>query len=816
MKILELEIENVRGIRNRLKIVPEGNNLVVYGQNGTGKSGVVDAIDFLFTGDISRLGGTGTRGMSLGSHGPHIDCKPKDAAVRAKVHIEGIDEPVSLERKMSKPKELLRSHAADEILDEVLGVAIKGHQLLTREEILRYIAAKAGERAEQIQAILDLSIIEETRKILVSIDRELRNDFTNKNNSLERSKEILKTKLGLDKYSEEAVLEKINVLRNTLKADPLTELKSEHLHQGITPPSKSDTKQVNKEQFERTIYALQEQIVTQGKATLQDEVQLRESVKKLAEDKRLKKELAARRLVTLGISLVGEDGACPLCLTPFEEGKLISVLEERLSKAKEAEDVEKEIQKKASKVSLEIAKLQGHIGGILNITKRLELKGVETTIESWNEKLDNWKNDLSNASETYPTDEPETETEQFFMPENWAEQQKGLERTAEQYGDKSPEQIAWDTLTETKTNLERYFPEKENYKIAEKLSEKAKNILDTYVETKDKVLIELYDTVSGEFTDFYRNLHMDDEETFKAILKPEGATLGFEVDFYGRGSHHPRALHSEGHQDSMGLCLYLALHKKISEGKVKLAILDDVVMSIDSGHRRKICKLITERFPDIQFIITTHNKTWARQLRTDGVVKSRNLVEFKGWSVDTGPKIGIDGDVWEQIGKKLEVNEIASAAHQLREHTEFFYEQACDALAADVRYKSDGRWELGDYLKGAKKAYKEALKQAKKAANSWGKQEDIEKLGEIETQFSEVTQRTQSEHWGVNENVHYSKWADFTKDDFLPIAEAFQDMEGLFCCPSCNGMLALAMREHSPIGLKCLCGNISWNLESNS
>jgi hypothetical protein len=100
------------------------------------------------------------------------------------------------------------------------------------------------------------------------------------------------------------------------------------------------------------------------------------------------------------------------------------------------------------------------------------------------------------------------------------------------------------------------------------------------------------------------------------------------------------------------------------------------------------------------------------------------MVEFKGWSVDTGPKYEQNGEVWEEIQKKLEENQVASAAHLLREHAEFFYESVCSSLLAEVCYKGDGRWELGDFLRGAKKAYKEILKLAKRAASSWGKKEE--------------------------------------------------------------------------------------------
>ena len=92
-------------------------------------------------------------------------------------------------------------------------------------------------------------------------------------------------------------------------------------------------------------------------------------------------------------------------------------------------------------------------------------------------------------------------------------------------------------------------------------------------------------------------------------------------------------------------------------------------------------------------------------------------------------------------------------------------------------------------MKGAKKAFKENLKLAKKAANSWGNQEELDKYSEIESQVNEVIQRTQSEQWGINENVHYSRWADFTKNDFLPIVEAFQDFEAVFRCSQCGGLL---------------------------
>jgi len=57
------------------------------------------------------------------------------------------------------------------------------------------------------------------------------------------------------------------------------------------------------------------------------------------------------------------------------------------------------------------------------------------------------------------------------------------------------------------------------------------------------------------------------------------------VNFYDRGLFPPAAFHSEGHQDGMGVCLYLALMKRLFGKRITFALLDDVVMSVDAGHR---------------------------------------------------------------------------------------------------------------------------------------------------------------------------------------------------------------------------------------
>src|SRR3546814_16430197 len=63
------------------------------GPNGTGKSGIVDAIEFALTGSISRLSGEGTGDLSVKQHGPHVDFrnKPEQSMVTLDVSIPSLN-----------------------------------------------------------------------------------------------------------------------------------------------------------------------------------------------------------------------------------------------------------------------------------------------------------------------------------------------------------------------------------------------------------------------------------------------------------------------------------------------------------------------------------------------------------------------------------------------------------------------------------------------------------------------------------------------------------------------------------------------------
>jgi energy-coupling factor transporter ATP-binding protein EcfA2 len=262
----------------------------------------------------------------------------------------------------------------------------------------------------------------------------------------------------------------------------------------------------------------------------------------------------------------------------------------------------------------------------------------------------------------------------------------------------------------------------------------------------------------------------------------------------------------------MGICLYLALAEYLNKDIIDLIILDDVVMSVDSDHRRQVCHLLKSFFPGQQFIITTHDKTWKNQLRSEGVVKRDGILEFYNWDINCGPQVNYGADMWKQIDEDLKKNDVPSAAGKLRRGSEEFFGMVCDSIQAKVQYKLGGRWELGDFLPAAKEKYRRLLKKAKNTAQSWGDQKTFDMLKEVDNIAGQIYYRCGAEEWAINASVHYNNWANLSKNDFKPVLDSFKDLYGLFVCSNCGGMFRVVTKDMNPEAIRCSCGKINWGL----
>jgi energy-coupling factor transporter ATP-binding protein EcfA2 len=817
MKLIELDIQNVRGIKE-LKLNPGGKNLVVWGANGSGKSAVVDAIDFLLTGRITRLTGPGTGNITLGMHGTHIDCDdPSTAFVRAKVNIKGSNTPIELQRFMDRPNDLIcQPPSKSQLLKPIEEIARRNQHILTRREILKFITAEGGKRAKEIQDLMDLNEVEKIRTSLVKVNNKFKSNLRAAKKVLNEAQLNVNATTQHLEYDEAEVLTFINQNRGVLEGGSIKNVTSEILKSDLKPPAVlTSKKDINITVFERDISNLQKTIsVSSQKEVRESDLNLRALVTGLHEDARQLRTYSTQQVVQQGLELLDESGRCPLCDTSWDPAELRKYLENKLKAAESVSERVDQIEEFAESILNRIGQVAGSLKKVINVSDNLKLEEETRLLKEWQGNLNNLQVLLNEPVTKYHQPPYEIDfTARLVAPENIEKTLKSvLSNAKDKYPESTPEQTAWDTLTRLEENLKVLERAEKEFQAARLSYQRATILQSEFVKARDDVLERLYDAIKDRFVELYRELHHEDENSFDAYLRPSEAALDFEVDFYGRGTHPPHALHSEGHQDSMGLCLFLALSERLTENLIDLIILDDVVMSVDADHRRELCRLLSKHFKNKQFLITTHDKTWANQLRSEGIVKSNDSIEFFNWNIDTGPIVNDTVDIWPRIQQSLEINDVPSAAARLRRGSEQYFAEVCGNLQARVIFKLNGKYELGDFLFPAMSEFKTLLKMAKKASQSWHDNDELVEFKDLDDKRSEIYSRLGGEQWAINVNVHYNDWANFTVNDFQPVVEAFKNLFDLFYCRSCNSILYLTLDSKTLQNLRCNCGSTNWNL----
>ena len=205
-------------------------------------------------------------------------------------------------------------------------------------------------------------------------------------------------------------------------------------------------------------------------------------------------------------------------------------------------------------------------------------------IEAWGKDVEGLRPELGKVDGLLRL-KPRLSSGWAAVPEEFLKVLAGLIAIVEARPDQTATLDAQTFLSTAQLRLEDHRAALRQRQRAETASAAAKATYDAYCKVMEAELDALYQDVQEDFSTFYRLINEGDEEKFTAKLTPSAGKLDFSVNFYERGLFPPAAFHSEGHQDGMGVCLYLALMKRLFGDAFTLALLDDVVMSVDSGHR---------------------------------------------------------------------------------------------------------------------------------------------------------------------------------------------------------------------------------------
>ena len=85
-------------------------------------------------------------------------------------------------------------------------------------------------------------------------------------------------------------------------------------------------------------------------------------------------------------------------------------------------------------------------------------------------------------------------------------------------------------------------------------------------------------------------------------------------------------------------------------------------------------------------------------MRSAGLVTSKTSVAFHSWTIDTGPLVESNEEIWVEIDHALAKGKVEVAAAALRHHLEYVARHLADQLGAQPRFRADGDYELSELM----------------------------------------------------------------------------------------------------------------------
>lgn len=811
LRVDAILIEEFRGIR-KLSLDLNGKNFAVCGPNGTGKSGVVDALEFALTGIVSRLTGEGRGDVSLSEHGPHVIVSghPEQSKVTLRITIPSLNKTVTLERGLKFPNKPKIAPDEPEVVRVLKEVEEHPEVVLSRREIIKYVLTSPSVRAAQVHALLRFEPLAKVRSGLLKIANAAERELDPLTANLTSSRENLLRALGIAEMSREKLLVAVNKQREVLALRPLKELlDTTALNDGLETPSPDAKPRIAKVQASTDLQATHVAVATIASEEMKGKVAAAVgNIDALLADPAAARAAARESFYTAGVDLIVEE-SCPFCDLEWDSAALRAHLQEKIVQLKQVTLMRAAI---ATAISPIVEKMRAVQNTIRLAVQHAKLADPPFDFSELQKYGDSCSSKIQSLGALNRLTEAKAALDALSMPLAASEALAKLEKIVKELPEPSKQDAARVWLTVAQERIEVWRDAKRKHVAGQARAEKTRKLSDLYVASMDKVLKDIYTSVQDDFVAFYRFINRDDEKDFEAKLVPSEGTLDFDVSFYEFGFFPPYAYHSEGHQDGMGLCLYLALMRRLQGGSFTFAVLDDVLMSVDVGHRRKVCALIKKEFPSTQFVMTTHDPIWLRHMRTEGLTVGKAEVHFRGWDVHQGPTQWDDHDAWAEIDAHLAKGDVRSAAALLRNFLEYACGELCQRLRARVEYRGDAQYQLGELLHPAIAQMKHLYAMGKKAASSYGLTALVSELATRDSAFAAVVKATNAEYWYVNPAIHFNAWENMTPGEFEPVVKAFREFLEQFECPKCNETIRVLPEREPMQSLQCGCGNVSMSL----
>ena len=195
-----------------------------------------------------------------------------------------------------------------------------------------------------------------------------------------------------------------------------------------------------------------------------------------------------------------------------------------------------------------------------------------------------------------------------------------------------------------------------------------------------------------------------------------GLEIGLTVSLFGKPLTHPQLFLNESRLTALALALYLGaasmVLKQHSAGnndtvKVRLLVLDDVLIGVDLSNRLPVLRVLNEDFADWQIILMTYDRQWF-ELAMDHLPRDKwntqPLVAVRmpeGWE---RPVLQDDQDHLKSAWHHIQSGDYPAAGVYLRTAFEIVLKEFCEARQLSIPFRRDARdYSTEDYWPLVKK-----------------------------------------------------------------------------------------------------------------
>ena len=796
VKIDRIEIEGFRGITHACTLPLDRKSLLLFGENGTGKSSFVDALEILFAGKVSTL--EGRMGVSTREHGPNI-------------RISG---PPKISVRFSNGSEYTLGNNTEFLPPTVknyLAAAKEPLYILRRRQILDFIESKPQERYKILQPFLPLTEVEDRETALRTAFQNADKEATDAGRNLNIASQELSKAVGSSEYqvpvSEQQVCTALSV---RLQAIGIVSLQSiSNLSDAILV---LDTRLASLGDSERliTIHSTRS-LLAELESSLSglDFTAFRAALHALRSRELTVAKTFFEDVLQRGLEWIQTDwqGQCPLCETPWDKESrdrdaLVARIQARLDEMKEVVRSRQDTDEVRRELLDSLRKVQNSCGPLRATLETLgEIDGLKL-LDAVVESLQHLRTFLEQRLDQITTDGLDATITSWETASYAARVQELIARVKAAAGPlPSPDEIT--PLVELRALLSRIDElwrkqamASNQRNLARQRSEVASTMLRLAEEARKEEVQELFDRLSKDINDLYLRLHAEEDHgDIRLEVRPGvRASVNLSARFYDREAD-PWAYYSDAHLDSLGLCTFLALRRwsRNQQPEFNLLILDDVLTSVDAQHAVRTAELILKEFGDYQIFLTTHDRIWYEYLR-DIQARCRVKGQFLNkvihkWTLEEGPDLREPEEERERLDRLLvegEASQIAGEAGRLLEH---ILQEMRYSLRLSVQAKRGELYEIGEIWP----AFYSTMRK--------GYPGFYEKCGET---LDALDIRWPMRNWV---GAHFNHWASrISREDVLEFGHTVSELFDRVFCKACRRFIEPSM---TPAGqLSCRNGHL--------